>query len=388
MSQIKNAVIIGSTGSVGGQSLDVIRTGIGVRVIALSCGGNLSLFAEQINEFAPRYIYSETLANAGAAERKSFLDGLTLKKGVKPPEFAASNEELASLPEAGTVLLASSGLGGINPAIAALKAGKTLALANKESLVSAGDFIMDAAARCGGEIIPVDSEHSAIFQCLRGAHGNAPKRIILTASGGAFRDFTADRLKNVTPEEALAHPVWRMGKKVTVDSASLMNKGLEFIEAMRLFSVAPEKIDVVIHREGIVHSAVEFADNAVIAMLALPDMRLPIRYALTYPDRAEGLPAALDFSKIGFLSFEKPDLQRFSCLNLAISAAKAGGAAPAVLCASDGAAVELFLQRKIGFTDIPVLVEKALNRFSGEKYGDSEQLLRIINEVEQYTYYI
>ncbi|MDR3217297.1 MAG: 1-deoxy-D-xylulose-5-phosphate reductoisomerase [Clostridiaceae bacterium] len=385
MPHAKNAVIIGSTGSIGGQALEVIRDGVDVDVFALSCGGNLELFKRQIEEFSPRYIYAEALASDAKA-RKNFLSSLRTANGARSPEFAASNAELAAIDGADTVLLASAGLAGIEPAIAALKSGKTLALASKEALVSAGEFLLLEAERSGGKIIPVDSEHSAIFQCLEGACGNPIKRIILTASGGAFRDYPLERMKTVTPEEALAHPVWRMGKKVTIDSASLMNKGLEFIEAMRLFSVSPDKIEVVIHRESIVHSAVEFYDNAVIAMLAPPDMRIPIRYALTYPKRVQGLPDALDFAALQTLTFGKPDLIRFPCLGLAISAAKEGGAAPAVLCAADNAAVALFLQKKIGFTDIPRLTEGALNRYSREKYAGVEDLIRIINAAEKYTY--
>ena len=273
--------------------------------------------------------------------------------------------EAATLERADTVITAVVGIVGLEPTLAALRAGKRVALANKETLVCAGELVMDTADEYGGEIVPVDSEHSAIFQCLQGCAGRGEvRRLILTASGGPFYGWTREQLSTVTVEQALRHPNWSMGAKITVDSATLMNKGLEFIEAMRLYRLPPEKISVVVHRESIVHSLVEYCDHAMLAQLGVPDMRLPIQYALTWPERTEAVAAPLDLLACPPLTFAAPDEEAFPCLALAKQAAKTGGTATAILNGANEEAVGRFLTGKIGFDDIPVLVEQALRQIS------------------------
>ena len=344
MAGIKNLALLGSTGSIGRQTLEIVRSFPGrFRVLALAAGGNLEMLARQIEEFRPRYIYS----------RSPF----PLPPGVTRLGDMA---EMAELEEAEIVVAATPGYSGLRSVLAAVRAGKIVALANKESLVAAGKIIKAAAAASGAELRPIDSEHSAIWQCLRG-EPNRPSRLILTASGGPFRHYSAAELAAVSVEQALAHPCWSMGPKVTIDSATLMNKGLEVMEAHWLFDMPYEKIEVLIHPGSIVHSMVEFGDGAVKAQMGAPDMRLPIQYALAYPERLDNdtLPR-LDFSLIGRLEFEKPDVARFSCLALAIEAGKKGGTYPAALCAADETAVELFLERRLKFSDIPRLIEAVL----------------------------
>jgi 1-deoxy-D-xylulose-5-phosphate reductoisomerase len=273
--------------------------------------------------------------------------------------------EAAALSEADTVVTAMVGIAGLAPTLAAIDAGKRIALANKETLVCAGPLVMECAKGKGSLILPVDSEHSAIFQCLQGnANRGEVKRILLTASGGPFFGYTRERLEQVTVEQALKHPNWSMGSKITIDSATLMNKGLEFLEAMALFQVPPEKIGILVHRESIVHSLVEYCDNAVLAQLGTPDMRLPIQYALTWPERVEGPATALDLLSTPPLTFQKPDLESFPCLALAIEAAKIGGTAPAIVNGANEVAVARFLAGEIAFLDIPHLVERALGRIA------------------------
>ena len=343
---VKKIAILGSTGSIGQQTLDVIRALPGrFRVIGLTAGQNIELLTRQIEEFQPHFInYRDKNACPGGTDWQ-FL----------------SAEDIACLPDVDTVVIASSGESGLNPTLAAVKAGKDIALANKESLVAAGEIITREARTSGARILPVDSEHSAIWQCLQG-ETQPPARIILTASGGPFRNYSVAELNEVTAEQALNHPSWRMGRKVTIDSATLMNKGLEIIEARWLFDMPVSDIQVVIHPQSIVHSMVEFADGAVKAQLSYPDMRLPIQYALTHPERLSnpGLPR-LDWNNIRELTFEPPDLDTFTCLRLAVEAAVKGGTYPAVLCAADEVAVELFLAGRIKFTDIARLVEETLS---------------------------
>jgi len=345
---IKRLAILGSTGSIGRQTLDVVRAlPDRFQVIGLAAGSNIKLLAEQVKEFKPR-----------------FVNYLTDSKN--PDDFPSceflSLEDIARHRDIDTVVIATSGTGGLKAALAAAKAGKTIALANKESLVAAGEILINEVKKGGARILPVDSEHSAIWQCLHGEKLPA-RRIILTASGGPFCHYTRARLEKVTVEQALAHPSWKMGRKVTIDSATLMNKGLEIIEAHWLFNMPVADINVIIHPQSIIHSMVEFADGSVKAQLSCPDMRLPIQYALTYPDRSANttLPG-LDFRKIGSLTFEPPDMKKFPCLRLAVEAIKAGGTYPAALCAADEAAVELFLAERIKFMDIPVLIEKTLEQ--------------------------
>ncbi len=342
---VKKIAILGSTGSIGQQTLDVIRTfPHRFHIVGLAAGRNTALLARQINEFKPKFIYSEN--------KESRFPGSGHER--------LSLEDMACHPEVDLVVIAASGKAGLSPTLAAVRAGKTIALANKESLVTAGEIITTEAERHGAKIIPVDSEHSAIWQCLRG-ETQPPAQIILTASGGPFRHHSSAELAQVTPQQALKHPSWQMGKKVTIDSATLMNKGLEIIEAHWLFHQPFDNIRVVIHPQSIIHSMVEFADGLIKAQLSHPDMRFPIQYALSYPERLPNkkLPK-LDWTKIKELTFESPDLTTFPCLKLAIEAGKKGGTYPAVLCAADEVAVELFLSQRIGFSDIPRLVEQSL----------------------------
>jgi 1-deoxy-D-xylulose-5-phosphate reductoisomerase len=286
-----------------------------------------------------------------------------------------SLEELASHPGVDTVVIATSGTAGLGATLAAVKAGKTIALANKESLVAAGEIITAEAVKSGARIMPIDSEHSAIFQCLNGEK-QAARRIILTASGGPFRDYSKKQMAGITVEKALKHPSWQMGQKVTIDSATLMNKGLEVIEAHWLFNMAIDNVTVLIHPQSIVHSMVEFVDGSVKAQLSYPDMRLPIQYALTYPDRLAnaGLPN-LDWENFGDLTFEKPDTERFPCLRLAIEAGREGGTKPAALCAADEVAVDLFLAGRIRFLDIDPLIERALEQHRNVAHPGIEEII-------------
>lgn len=343
---VKKIAIIGSTGSIGQQTLDVVRALPGYfRVIALAAGQNIELLTRQAEEFQPQFISCRDRDILPAGNGWRFM----------------SLEDIANHPEVETVVIATSGNAGLKPTLAAVKAGKQIALANKESLVAAGEIITREARLSGARILPVDSEHSAIWQCLQGEI-HPPSRIILTASGGPFRNYSAAELSEVTAGQALNHPSWRMGRKVTIDSATLMNKGLEIIEARWLFDMPVSDIQVVIHPQSIIHSMVEFADGAVKAQMSYPDMRLPIQYALTHPERLPnpGLPR-LDWNNIRELTFEPPDPDTFTCLRLAIEAAVKGGTYPAVLCAADEVAVELFLAGRIKFTDIARLVEETLS---------------------------
>jgi 1-deoxy-D-xylulose-5-phosphate reductoisomerase len=346
----KKLVVLGSTGSIGRQTLDIVRALPGhFRIVGLAAGRNVGLFSRQVGEFQPRFI------SLASPEDRSALNGCK----------HLPLEEMACLPEADVVVVATSGTAALGAALAAVRAGKQIALANKESLVVAGGIIMAAAAKSGTRILPVDSEHSAVWQCLAGEK-QPPRRIVLTASGGPFRDCSPEEMAGITPERALRHPSWQMGRKVTIDSATLMNKGLEVIEAHWLFGVPFENIDILVHPRSIVHSMVEFIDGSVKAQLGRPDMRLPIQYALTYPDRLanDELPS-LDWVNFGDLTFEQPDMERFPCLRLAIEAGKKGGTWPAALCAADEVAVELFLAGRIRFTDIAKIVERALGRHHG-----------------------
>ena len=344
---VKRLAILGSTGSIGRQTLEVVRTlPHHFQVVGLAAGQNLDLLAQQIKEFKPDFIYYQDKATPVLPDSTS-------------PEFLPI-EDIARHPEVDTVVIATSGKSGLSSTLAAVKAGKQVALANKESLVMAGDIITREARQNAAQILPVDSEHSAIWQCLMGETQPA-ERLVLTASGGPFRHYSPEQLDKVTPEQALQHPSWQMGKKVTIDSATLMNKGLEIIEAHWLFDMPFANISVLIHPQSIVHSMVEFTDGVVKAQLSHPDMRLPIQYALSYPNRLPNpqLPR-LNWNTTKELSFEPPDLETFPCLRLAIEAGKQGGTYPAVLCAADEVAVELFLARRIKFTDIARLVEQAL----------------------------
>ena len=352
---MKRLSILGSTGSIGTQTLDIVRKHKEDFVVsALSCGHNVELFRKQLEEFRPGFAVC-------AEERDMDL----LAKDFPGIEFSCGLDGIctaASQTGADMVVNSLLGMMGIRPTYEAVMAGRDIAFANKETLVAGGDLIMDAVKKNGIAFLPVDSEHSAIFQCLQGAAGNPVKKILLTASGGPFRGYTKEQIKNVTKEQALKHPNWSMGAKITVDSATMMNKGLEIIEACRLFDVAAKDIEVVVHPESAVHSAVEFYDGSVIAQIGRPDMRIPIAYALSYPRRLDNVGESIDLFSLGTMHFEKPDLEVFRCLRLAMDAIEKGGSCTVVLNAANEEAVAAFLADRIGFTQIADSVEEALEK--------------------------
>lgn len=352
----KTIALLGATGSIGRQTLEVARE-LGLTVAALTAHTNIGLLERQARQFRPRL--AAVYDAAAAAVLRDRLSNTDI-------EVLAGEEGLlaaATLAEADTLVTAVMGSVGLAPTLAAIRQGKRIALANKETLVCAGELVMSAAAEYGAEIIPVDSEHSAVFQCLQGCRDRGEvRRILLTCSGGPFYGKTHDQLEHVTAADALRHPNWHMGAKITIDSATLMNKGLEVIEAMRLYALPVEQVQPVIHRQSIVHSLVEFRDGALLAQLGAPDMKLPIRYALTYPYRAETPDAPLDLLQCGALTFAAPDEDAFPCLRLARQCGKTGGTSCAILNGANEAAVALFLRGDIGFNDIHRCVERALSR--------------------------
>lgn len=369
---VKRIAVLGSTGSIGTQTLDVCRR-LGYEIVALAAGSNAELLEKQAREFSPKLVAA---ADENAARRLSIAlsgTGITVLGGERAVLEAAAAE-------CDIVLNAVTGIAGLRPTIAAVEAGNDIALANKETLVAGGRRVMDYAAERGVKILPVDSEHSAIFQCLQAKGDYARiKKLILTASGGPFFGKTAAELENMRPEDALRHPTWSMGKKVTIDSASMANKGLEIIEAAHLFDVEQNNIDVVIHRESIVHSLVQFTDNSVLAQLGVPDMRTPIQYALTWPERENEAAAELDLANVGTLHFYRQDEKTFPSTGLARYALDKGGTATAAFNAADEIAVAAFLDGKIKFTDIPKIIEKTIekefakgNSFEEVFYTDSE----------------
>jgi len=357
---VKRLAILGSTGSIGQQTLEVVRAlPQRFRIVGLAAGKNTGLLTKQINEFKPKFVYYQNAKEHLANAEYELL----------------SLEDIACHPQVDIVVIATSGKSGLSPTLAAVKAGKNVALANKESLVVAGELITNEAKLNAARILPVDSEHSAIWQCLNSERQPAAQ-LILTASGGPFRHYSPAQLKGVTAKQALKHPTWQMGRKVTIDSATLMNKGLEVIEAHWLFDTPFAHIKILIHPQSIIHSMVEFIDGSIKAQLGYPDMRLPIQYALSYPERLSNpqLPR-LDWSRINNLTFEQPNLDAFPCLKLAIEAGKKGGTYPAVLCAADEVAVELFLSERIKFTDIPNLVEQTLEQHQAIVHPTLEEIL-------------
>lgn len=348
--------ILGSTGSIGRQTLDVAET-CGFDVAAITVNSSVSLAEKQARKFNPALVVA--VDESAAADLKVRLADTE----TKVLGGANALVEAVAMPQCDTVVTAVVGIAGLKPTLAAIDAGKRIALANKETLVCAGELVMNRAKERGVDIVPVDSEHSAIFQCLQGSRGRHEiKKIIITASGGPFYGKSCEELSLVTKSQALKHPNWAMGAKITIDSATLMNKGLEFIEAMRLYELPPEQIDIAVHRESIVHSLVEFKDGAILAQLGTADMRLPIQYALTWPDRTEGPATALDLFSCPPLTFARPDTETFRCLGLALECAKKGGTSTAILNGANEAAVALFLEDRISFLDIARLVEGALNR--------------------------
>lgn len=366
---VNSVSILGSTGSIGRQSLDIIEH-LNLPVAALTAGTNTERMAQQCRKHLPKLA---VMATQEAAERlQSAISDLPIKVLWGEEGLIAA----ATIPEADCVITAVVGMVGLKPTLAAIRAGKRIGLANKETLVCAGELVMAEARKYGTEIIPVDSEHSAIFQCLMGNHSKDEiKKIILTCSGGPFFGMNRDSLHKVTKADALRHPNWKMGAKITIDCATLMNKGLEVIEAMRLYDLPLEQVDVVIHRQSIVHSLVEFTDGAVMAQLGSPDMRLPIQLALTYPERTACPVAPLDLTTCGDLTFCKPDTEAFPCLALARACAKAGGTACPVMNGANEAAVALYLDDKIGFYDIHHLVSDAVEQVPFIAEPDLEQIL-------------
>lgn len=346
--------VLGSTGSIGTQTLDIAERN-GYKISALSANKNITLLEQQIRKFHP-HIAAVSDETAGKQLKTAVGDTDThVIYGADAAVFAAAE------PGADTVVNAIVGIAGLKPTLAAIESGKDIALANKETLVTAGALVKRAVALKNVRLLPVDSEHSAIFQCLQGVPKGALKRILLTASGGPFFGKSTGELSKMTPKEALRHPNWSMGAKITIDSATLMNKGLEVIEAVHLFDVSPDDITVVVHRQSIVHSAVELADGAVIAQLGTPDMRLPIQYALTYPERMDCPEERLDLFKVGTMTFERPDTDTFVCLPVCIEAIKQGGLKPAAVNGANEEAVKLFLNGNIGFLDIGAAVTEALH---------------------------
>ncbi len=372
---MKSISILGSTGSIGTQALDVIKNNPSeFKVKSLSCNGNIELLQKQISEFKPEVacVFDEEKADL-------------LKVDVPVYSGMEGLIKLAKLDSADTVLNSLVGSIGVMPTVEAIKAGKNIALANKETLVTAGEIVMDLVSKNNVSLKPIDSEHSAIFQCLNGEKKEDVKRIIITCSGGAFRDKTIEELKSVKAADALKHPNWDMGNKITIDCATLMNKGFEVIEAKMLFGVDYDNIDVVIHHQSIIHSLVEFKDTSVIAQLGWPDMKIPIQYALSHPKRFSNNLESLDLLKVFQLNFEKPDLEKFPCLKYAYEAGKIGGTVPCVMNAANEVAVAGFLQGKIGFLDIPKLIKEAMDEHKNINNPELDDVLEVDKKVKDNT---
>lgn len=368
--QYRNIVVLGSTGSIGQSVMDIVRRSKGrLQIKGLAAGRNVELLAEQIREFSPAKVavMSVELADKLAEETGPDTDILYGKDGYK---------ELAAMPESDMVVSSMVGAAGLIPTIAAIEAGKDIALANKETLVAAGALVMDMVKQKGVKLLPIDSEHSAIFQCLQGYKDSQVRKILLTASGGPFRTRPAEELQSITPEQAVAHPNWSMGAKISVDSSTLMNKGLEVIEARWLFSISPDRIQVVVHPQSIIHSMVEFVDGSILAQMGIPDMRVPISYALNWPDRMELTMPSLDIFNCGPLTFEPPQIDKFPCLGLAFKALDMGGTAPTVLNAANEVAVEAFLQKRIPYLEIPNIIAAVLDEIGGEQMENLDDVLR------------
>ena len=369
---MKGISILGSTGSIGCNSLKVIEHLDEFRVVALAAGRNMQKFADQVATFSPQIVSCDSEDSAEA-----LLAELNRRK-VKAPRIEIGEKgliEVATHPEADTVISATVGAVGFVPTLRAIEAGKRIALANKETLVMAGELMTAAAAKSGAEILPVDSEHNAIHQCLRGERHSEVKRLILTASGGPFRTSTKEEIANATLDQALDHPNWKMGDKITIDSATLMNKGLEVIEAKWFFDFDADQISVIVHPQSVVHSMVEMVDGSIIAQLGVTDMRHAIQYALTYPERKENSTGALDMAKLSQLSFEEPDLEKFPCLSLAYTALRAGGTAPTALNAANEIAVQAFLDGKIGLAQIAQINDSVMGEHISKSASSLENVL-------------
>jgi 1-deoxy-D-xylulose-5-phosphate reductoisomerase len=360
---VKAITLLGSTGSIGTQTLDIVATHPDqFRIVGLAAGRNIALLSEQIRQFKPEIV--------AIAEPTQLADLKAAISDVTPQPILVTGEagivEVAAYGDAQSVVTGIVGCAGLLPTIAAIKAGKDIALANKETLIAGGPVVLPLVAAHGVKLLPADSEHSAIFQCLQGVPDGGLRRIILTASGGAFRDWPVEKLSQVTVADALKHPNWSMGRKITVDSATLMNKGLEVIEAHYLFGMDYDHIDIVIHPQSIIHSLIEVQDTSVLAQLGWPDMRLPLLYALSWPERIATNWEPLDLVKSGDLTFREPNHEKYPCMGLAYAAGRAGGCLPAVLNAANEQAVAMFLDEKIPFLDIPKVIEKACDRFQSQ----------------------
>lgn len=368
MTRSKNIAILGSTGSIGQSALEVVRAMPNLNVVAISGHQNLEKLVEQANEFEPDFLVAsdESIASDFTFPRFSQTEVLT------GPE---SLDRVASLPEVDIVLAAIVGVAGLASTWAAIENGKTVALANKETLVVAGHLMTELAAQSGATILPVDSEHSAVFQCMKAGRASEVRRVILTASGGPFRDFDISEMQTVSVEQALAHPTWDMGQKITIDSATMMNKALEIIEAKWLFDLNPKQLEVVIHPQSIIHSLVEFEDGSTIAQMSPPDMMLPIQYAFSYPERIAGPSPKLDLTKAMDLTFSPPDLDKFPALELGFDVAKFGGSTGAVLNAANETAVDAFLKKEICFTNIAMACREILDQHNYEPHPTMSQLI-------------
>ncbi len=375
---MKKIAILGSTGSIGIQTLEIVRANPDLQVVALAAGSSVDKIEEQVREFRPLIV--------GMWNEKAARD-LKERIGDLPVKVVAGMEgllEIASMPQSEVLVTAIVGMIGIRPTIAAIEAGKTIALANKETLVTAGHIIMPLAEKCNVPILPVDSEHSAIFQSLNGEPKDRISKILLTASGGPFRGRTRKELQNIQVEDALKHPNWAMGRKITIDSSTLVNKGLEVMEAKWLFGVDLSQIQVVIHPQSIIHSMVEYADGAIMAQLGTPDMKLPIQYALFYPDRRPMKGERVDFFRLKQITFEEPDIETFTGLKLAYRAMEIGGSMPTVYNAANEKAVGLFLNRKIGYLQIPELIEASMNQHKPVVNPTVEQILAAEQQVYEF----
>ena len=373
---MRRIAILGSTGSIGTQTLEVVEQNKDIEVTALAAGSNIRLLEQQIRKFHPRLaaVWSEEKAK----ELRTAVADLDVRiEAGMDGLIAVATEEKAQ-----TVVIAVVGMIGILPTIAAIQAGRYIALANKETLVTAGHLIIPMVKEKGVRLLPVDSEHSAIFQCLNGEHGNRIQKILLTASGGPFRGWTREQMKNIQVEDALKHPNWSMGRKITIDSSTMVNKGLEVMEARWLFGVEMDQVQVVVQPQSVIHSMVEFEDGAVMAQLGTPDMKLPIQYALYYPERRPLAGDRLDFWKLKEIRFEKPDFENFPALSLAYRAGKTGGSLPTVFNAANERAVSMFLNRKIGYLTIVDIIESAMERHQVISDPSVEQIL----ETERETY--
>lgn len=376
---IKEIVILGSTGSIGTQTLEVVRNNSDMHIKAIAANSNTGLLFKQVSEFMPELVC--VYDSEKVRELEKMIRDAGFKNQISVVTGMDGLIECATADGADIVVAAVSGMIGIKPVIEAIKAGKDIAFANKETLVTAGHIIMPLINKYGVKLLPVDSEHSAVFQCINGEKNNKPSRIILTASGGPFRGMKKAELKDIKPEDALRHPNWSMGKKITVDSSTMVNKGLEVIEAKWLFGVELDNIEVVIQPQSIIHSMIEFEDGAVMAQMGTPDMKLPIQYALCYPERRDLKGERLDFYKIAQITFEKPDMESFEGLKLAYEAGRTGGSMLTVFNAANEKAVAMFLAKKIGFLDIPKIIKECMQEHKSITAPSLSDILEVEKDV-------